>query len=140
VMGDWENAYSHYRYHSHEKLNIVEIQPRCEQSEFWKKHFARFVKNPIPSVIDTPHLHQAPKGRHNYNRVQPYYSDIARGNGHNENDSDVTGRLLPKPRLNTQNKNPRQVLGPKSAQVSRPAQPVHPAKAPCPAYPTLNLS
>jgi hypothetical protein len=38
-------------------------------------------------------------------------------------------RLLPKPRLNTQHKNPRQVLGPKSARLSRPAQPAHPAKA-----------
>jgi hypothetical protein len=27
------------------------------------------VKNPIPSVIDTSHLHQPPKGRQNYNRV-----------------------------------------------------------------------
>jgi hypothetical protein len=51
------------------------------------------VKNPIPSVINTSHLHQPPKGRHNYNRVQPSYSDIARGHGHghNENYSDVTG-------------------------------------------------
>jgi hypothetical protein len=49
------------------------------------------VKNPIPSVIDTSHLHQPPKGRKNSNLVQPSYSDIARGHGHNENDSDVTG-------------------------------------------------
>jgi hypothetical protein len=53
------------------------------------------VKSPIPSVIDTSHLHQPPKGRQNSNRVQPSYSDIARGHGHNENenenDSDVTG-------------------------------------------------
>jgi hypothetical protein len=49
------------------------------------------VKNPIPSVIDTSHLHKAPKGRHNYNRVQLSYSYIARGHSHNENDSDVTG-------------------------------------------------
>jgi hypothetical protein len=73
------------------KVNIVRIQPRGEQSDFWKKHFAGFVKNPIQSVIDTSHLHQPPKVRHNYNRSQPYYSDIARGHGHNENDSDVTG-------------------------------------------------
>jgi hypothetical protein len=91
VMGDWDNADSHYRYHCHEKVNIVGIQPRGEKSDFWKKHFAGFVKNPIPSVIDTSHLHQPPKGRKNYNRVQPSYSDIARGHGPNENDSDVTG-------------------------------------------------
>jgi hypothetical protein len=39
-MGDWDNADSHYRYHSHEKYNIVGIQPRGEQSDLWKKHFA----------------------------------------------------------------------------------------------------
>jgi hypothetical protein len=49
------------------------------------------VKNHIPSAIDISHLHQPPKGRQNYNRVQPSYSDIYRGRGHNENDSDVTG-------------------------------------------------
>jgi hypothetical protein len=31
AMGDWDNADSHYRYHSHEKVNIVGIQPRDEQ-------------------------------------------------------------------------------------------------------------
>jgi hypothetical protein len=91
AMGDWDNADSHYRFHSHEKVNIVGIQPRGEHSDFWKKHFAGFVKNPIPSVIDTSHLHQPPKGRENYNRVQPSYSDIDRSHGHNENDSDSTG-------------------------------------------------
>jgi hypothetical protein len=91
AMGDWDNADSHYRYHSHKKVNIIIIQPRGEQSDFWKKHFSGFVKNPIPSVIDTSHLHQPPRGRKNYNRVQPSYSDIARGHGPNENDSDVTG-------------------------------------------------
>jgi hypothetical protein len=91
AMVDWENADSHYRYHSHEKVNIVRIQPRGEQSDFRKKHFARFVKNSIPFVIDTSHLHQPPKGKKNCNRVQPSYSDIARGRGSNENDSDVTG-------------------------------------------------
>jgi hypothetical protein len=90
-MGDWDNADSHYIYHSHEKVNIVGIQPRGEQSDFWKKHFDGFVKNPIPSVIDTSHLNQPPKGRQNSNRVQHSYSDIARGHGHNENDSDATG-------------------------------------------------
>jgi hypothetical protein len=34
-------------------------------------------------------LHQPPKGRQN-NKVQPSYSDIARGHGHPDNDSDVT--------------------------------------------------
>jgi hypothetical protein len=91
VMGDWDNADSHYRYHSHEKVNIVGIQPRCEQSDFWKKHFAGFMTNSIPSAIDTSHLHQPPKGRKNYNHIQPSYSDIARGRGPSENDSDVTG-------------------------------------------------
>jgi hypothetical protein len=89
ALGDWYNADANYRFHSHEKVNIVGIQPRGEQSDFWKKHFAGFVKNSIPSVIDTSHLHQPPKGRQN-NRVQPSYSDISRGHGHNENDSDVT--------------------------------------------------
>jgi hypothetical protein len=91
AMGDWDNANSHYRFHSHKKVKIVGIQPRGEQSDFWKKQSAGFMKNPIPSVIDTSHLDQPPKGRHNSNRVQPYYSDIARGHGHNENDSDATG-------------------------------------------------
>jgi hypothetical protein len=81
AMGDWDNADSHYRYHSHQKNNIVGIQPCGEQSDFWKKHVAGFVKNSIPSVIDTSHLHQPPKGRNNYNRSQPSYSDIARGRG-----------------------------------------------------------
>jgi hypothetical protein len=49
------------------------------------------VNNPIPSVIDTSHLHQPPKSRNNSNRVQPSYSAIARGRGSNENDSDVIG-------------------------------------------------
>jgi hypothetical protein len=40
AMGDWDNADSHYRFHSHEKVNKVGIQPRGEQSDFWKKHFA----------------------------------------------------------------------------------------------------
>jgi hypothetical protein len=133
AMGDWDNADSHYRYHSHEKVNIVGIQPRGEQSYFWKKHFAGFVKNPIPSVIDTSHLHHPPKGRNNSNRVQPSYSDIARGHGTNENDSDITGPNAAETGLNIQNKSPRQVLGPKSARLSRPAQPAHPSKVPYPA-------
>jgi hypothetical protein len=72
------------------KVNIVGVQPRGEQSDFWKKPFAGFVKNFIPSVIDTSHLHQPPKGRKNSNHVQPSYSDIARGRGPNENDSETT--------------------------------------------------
>jgi hypothetical protein len=91
AMGDWDNADSHFRFHSHEKVNIVRIDPRGEQSEFWNKYFAGFVKNPIPSVIDTSHLHQPPGGRKNYSRLQTSHSDIARGHGHNENDSDDTG-------------------------------------------------
>jgi hypothetical protein len=91
AMGDWDNADSHYRYHIHEKVNIVGIQPRGEQSDLWKKYFAGFVNNPIPSVIDTSHLHQPRKGRNNSKFVQTSYSDIARGRGPNENDSDVTG-------------------------------------------------
>jgi hypothetical protein len=70
-------------------MNIVGIQPRGEQSHFWKKHFAGLVKNSIPSIIDTSHLHQPPKSIQN-NRVQPSYSDIARGHGNPDNDSDVT--------------------------------------------------
>jgi hypothetical protein len=45
AMGDRDNADYHYRYYSHEKLNIVGIQPRGEQSDFWKKHFAGFMKS-----------------------------------------------------------------------------------------------
>jgi hypothetical protein len=37
AMGDWDNTESHYRFHSHEKVNIVGIQPRGEHSDFWKK-------------------------------------------------------------------------------------------------------
>jgi hypothetical protein len=70
-------------------VNIVGIQPRGEQSDFWKKHFAGFVKTTIPTVIETSHLHQPPKGRHK-NRVQPSYSDIARGHSHTDTDIDVT--------------------------------------------------
>jgi hypothetical protein len=36
AMGDLDNADSHYRYHSREKVNIFSIQPRGEQSDFWK--------------------------------------------------------------------------------------------------------
>jgi hypothetical protein len=34
AMGDWYNADAHYRFHSHEKVNIVGIQPLGEQSDF----------------------------------------------------------------------------------------------------------
>jgi hypothetical protein len=71
ALVDWDNADSHFRFHSHEKLNIVGIQPRGKRSDFWKKHFAGFVKNTIPTVINASHLHQPPKGRQN-NRVQPH--------------------------------------------------------------------
>jgi hypothetical protein len=123
AMGDWDNADSHYRFLSHKKVNIVGIQPRGEQSYFWKKHFARFVKNPIPSVIDTSHLHQPPKGRQNSNPVQPSYGDIARGHGHNENDSDGTGPTAAE--TATQNTKPRTVPSP-GPQVS-PTQQTGPA-------------
>jgi hypothetical protein len=63
ALGDWDNADIHCRFHSHEKVNIVGIQPRGEQSDFWKKPFAGFVNNSIPSITDTSHLHQPPKGR-----------------------------------------------------------------------------
>jgi hypothetical protein len=89
ALGDWDNADTHYRFHCHEKVNIVGIQPRGEQSDFWEKHFAGLVKNSTPSIIDTAHLHQPPRGRQN-NKVQPSCSDIARGHGHPDNDSDVT--------------------------------------------------
>jgi hypothetical protein len=45
AMGDWDNADSHYIFHSHEKVNIVGIQPCSEQSDFWMKHFAGFAKS-----------------------------------------------------------------------------------------------
>jgi hypothetical protein len=77
ALGDWDNADTYFIYHSHEKVNIVGIQPSGEQSDFWKKHFAGFVKTTIPTVIDTSHLHQPPKGRQN-NRVQTSCRDISR--------------------------------------------------------------
>jgi hypothetical protein len=80
AMGDWDNADSHYRYHSHEKVNIIGIQPQ-KQSAFCMKKISGFVKNSIPSFIDTSHLHQPPKGRKNSNRVRPSYSGISRVRG-----------------------------------------------------------
>jgi hypothetical protein len=123
AMGDWDNADSHYRFHSNEKVNIVGIQPRGEQSDFWKKHFSGFVKNPIPSVIYTSHLHQPRKGRQNYCLVQTSYSDIYRGCGHNENDSDVTGPTVAD--TATQHTTPRTASSP-GPQVS-PTQQTGPA-------------
>jgi hypothetical protein len=49
AMGDWENADSHYRFHSHEKVNIVSIQPRGEQSDFWGKTF-RWIREELYPV------------------------------------------------------------------------------------------
>jgi hypothetical protein len=83
---NWVNADTN---HSDEKVSIVSIQPRGEQSDFWKKHFSGFVKATLPTEIDTAHLHQPPKNIQN-NRVKLPYSDIARGHGHTDNDSDVT--------------------------------------------------
>jgi hypothetical protein len=91
ALGDWDNADAHFRYHSYEKVNIVGIHPQGETSDFCKKHFAVLVKTTIPTVIDTAHLHQLRKGRQN-NRVQPSYSDISCGHGHNDHGSDVTSR------------------------------------------------
>jgi hypothetical protein len=126
AMGDWYTADSHYRFQSHEKVHIVGIQLRGEQSDFWKKHFTRFVKNPIPSVIDTSHLHQPPKGRQNSKSVQPSYSDIARGHGHNENDSDVTGPTAAE--IATQHTKPRTASS-HGPQVS-PTQQTGPSRPP----------
>jgi hypothetical protein len=125
VMGDWDNAYYHYRYHSHKKVNIVSIQPRGEQSDFWKKHFAGFVKNPIPSVKDISHVQQLPKGRQNSNRVQPSYSDIARGHGPNENDSDITGPTAAKTATQHTKQKPAPSPGPQVSpnQHTGPASP-----------------
>jgi hypothetical protein len=123
ALGDCDNADTHFRFHSHEKVNIVGIQPRCEQSDFWKKHFSGFVKNTIPTVIDTSHLHQPPKGRQN-NLVQTSYSDIARGHGHADNDSDVTRPTVAE--TATQQTRPRTVPNPGSQgspTAGRPSQP-----------------
>jgi hypothetical protein len=131
ALGNWDNADTHYRFHSHEKVNLVGIQPRSEQSDFWKKHFAGFVKNSIPSIIDTSHLHQPPKGIQN-NRVHPSYSDIACGNGHPDNDSDVTSPTAAETATQQTRQRPQQVPGPKLARLSRTALPTSPTKAPCP--------
>jgi hypothetical protein len=111
ALGDWDNAYAHFRYKINEKVNIVGIQPRGKQSNFWKKHFAGFAKTTIPTVIDTSHLHQPPKGRQN-NQVQPSYSDITRGHGHTDNDSDVTSPTVAE--TATQQTRPRPVPSPGS--------------------------
>jgi hypothetical protein len=131
ALGDWDTADTHYTFHSHEKVNIVGIQPRGEKSDFWKKHFAGFVKNSIPSIIDTSHLHQPPKGIQN-NRVHPSYSDIACGNGHPDNDSDVTSPTAAETATQQTRQRPQQVPGPKLARLSRTALPTSPTKAPCP--------
>jgi hypothetical protein len=99
-------------------VNIVGIQPRGEHSDFWKKHFEY--------VIDTSHLHQPPRGRHNYNRVHPSYSDIARGHGQNEDESDVTGPTAAE--TTTQLTKPRTVSSP-GPQVS-PTRQTNPASPP----------
>jgi hypothetical protein len=89
ALGGWDNSNAHFRYHINEKVNIIGIQLRGEQTAFWKKHFAGFVKATIPTEIYTAHLHQPPKIRQN-NHVRPSYSDISRGHGHADNDSEVT--------------------------------------------------
>jgi hypothetical protein len=65
ALGDKDNADAYLRYQSNEKVNIVGIQPRVEQSDFWKNHFAGFVKTIVSTVIDTSHLQQSPKYRQN---------------------------------------------------------------------------
>jgi hypothetical protein len=117
ALGDWDNADVNFRYHSNEKVNIVGIQPCGEQSDFWKKHFAGFAKTTVPTVptvIDTSHLHQPPKGRQN-NRVHPSYIDIACGHGHADNDIYVMSRTADE--TVTQQTRPRTVPSPGS-QVS----------------------
>jgi hypothetical protein len=111
ALGDWDNAYAHFRYRSNKKVNICSIHPRGEQSDFWKKHFAGFVKTTIPTAIDTSHLHQPTKGRHK-NRVKPSYRDISRGHGHTDNDSDVTSPTAAE--TATQQTRPRPVPSPGS--------------------------
>jgi hypothetical protein len=68
ALCDWNNAGAHFRYNINAKVNIIGIQPRGEQTDFWKKHFAGFAKATISTEIDTAHLHQPPKSRQN-NRV-----------------------------------------------------------------------
>jgi hypothetical protein len=70
-------------------VRIIGIQPRDEQTDFWRKHFAGFLKATIPTEINTSHLHQPPNSREN-NGMQPSYSDIDRGHGHTNNESEVT--------------------------------------------------
>jgi hypothetical protein len=88
ALGYWDNAEAHFRYQRNQKVNIVGIQPRGEQSDFWKKYFAGFAKATIPTGIDTAHLHQPPKISKN-NHVQPSYIYIAHGHRHPDNDSAV---------------------------------------------------
>jgi hypothetical protein len=107
------------------KVNIVGIQPRGEKSDFWKKHFAGFLKNSIPSITDTSHLHQPPKGRQN-NRVQPSYSDIAGGHGHPDNDSDVTSPTA----AETATQQTRQRTATSPGPQVRPTQQDGPARLP----------
>jgi hypothetical protein len=52
-----KNADAHFIFHSNEKVSIIGIQPRGEQTDFWKKNFAGFAKAKIPTEIDTAHLH-----------------------------------------------------------------------------------
>jgi hypothetical protein len=104
AMADWDNVNSHYRYHSHEKVNIFGIQPRGEQSDFWKKH-----------------LHQPPKGRKNYNRVQPSYSDIVRGRGSNKNDSDIMVPTAAKIATQQTTQKPAPSPGPQVSPTQQPS-------------------
>jgi hypothetical protein len=111
ALGDWDNADAHFRIHSNEKVNIVDIKRRGDQSDFWKKHFAGFTKTAIPTVIYTSHLHKPHKGRQN-NQIQPSYRDIARGHDHTDNGSDVTSPTVAE--TATQQTQPRPVPSPGS--------------------------
>jgi hypothetical protein len=79
------------------------------------------VTNSIPSVIDTSHLHQPPKGRKNSNRVQPSYSDISRGRGPTKNDSDVTGPTAAETATQQTKQKPAPSTGPQFSPTHQPS-------------------
>jgi hypothetical protein len=79
------------------------------------------VESYIPSVIDTSHLHQPPKGRKNYNRVQLSYSDIDRGHGSKENDSEVTGPTAAETATQQTSQTPAPSPGPQVSPTQQPS-------------------
>jgi hypothetical protein len=130
ALSEWDNADAHFRYHSNEKVNIVGIvgiHPRGKQTDFWKKHFAGFVKATIPTEIDTAHLHQPPKSRKN-NHAQPSYIDISRSHGHADNYGEVTSPIASK--TATQQTRPSPMTQESLQQHADPNTPP-PVKAPC---------